>query len=240
MSACLLCTAGTVLCAILCEGVLPFSGYVRQWHVAMYYRQFLFLEALQHSKPHSMTDDVIYLKMYQILRWGLQIVTECNTFCVKNVRLCWFSIFDRFCRTKSCPGGSTENQRLHFRLELLREIAGLSVLQCLASRTPFTNVEDLNTLITVYSSCSCECLISEVSKMLPFVWHHYCKTFFEWNRIFKKVIILKKSVKRWTIISESCVGFVVIFCFIICIPMCLVFLISLVSFLSWRDVILFF
>lgn len=55
-------------------------------------------------------------------------------------------------------------------LEFLREIAGLSVLQRLQLvelATPCTNIEDLKTLITVYSSCSRECLISEVSKILP-------------------------------------------------------------------------
>lgn len=62
----------------------------------------------------------------------------------------------------SCPEGSC--------LEFLREIAGLSVLQPLQLvelATPCTNIEDLKTLITVYSSCSRECLISEVSKILP-------------------------------------------------------------------------
>lgn len=40
---------------------------------------------------------------------------------------------------------------------------------------------------------------------------------------------------------ESCVGFVVIFCFLFFLYYVLLyFLISLVSFLSWRDVILFF
>lgn len=38
---------------------------------------------------------------------------------------------------------------------------------------------------------------------------------------------------------ESCVGFVVIFCFLFFLMYCY-FLISLVSFLSWRDVILYF
>lgn len=55
-------------------------------------------------------------------------------------------------------------------MEFLREIAGLSVLQRLQLvelATPCTNIEDLKTLITVYSSCSRECLISEVSKILP-------------------------------------------------------------------------
>lgn len=55
-------------------------------------------------------------------------------------------------------------------LEFLRETAGLSVLQRLQLvelATPCTNIEDLKTLITVYSSCSRECLISEVSKILP-------------------------------------------------------------------------
>lgn len=39
---------------------------------------------------------------------------------------------------------------------------------------------------------------------------------------------------------QSFVGFVVIFCFLFFLIMYCYFLISLVSFLSWRDVILFF
>lgn len=56
--------------------------------------------------------------------------------------------FSNFCGLKKiCPGGRTCDLHLHFRLESLREIAGLSVLQVsavsLAGKTPCTNIEDL-------------------------------------------------------------------------------------------------
>lgn len=115
--------------------------------VAMYYCTFS--KALQHLAARQI---MLFSNVYNVPniqpthrgqlsadmmtdRWHLQIVTKCNTLCVESVRhadLKGFSILYSFCRPIRCPEGSTEDLHLHFRLGLLlREIAGLSVLQCL-------------------------------------------------------------------------------------------------------------
>lgn len=90
---------------------------------------------------------------------------------LKESACIFFFFFFSFRGPPTCPRGSAGVPHLHFSF---RDTQGDSWALCptvsavsLASETPCTNIEDLKTLITVYSKCCCECLISEVSKILP-------------------------------------------------------------------------
>lgn len=73
-------------------------------------------------------------------------------------------------KVKVCFESSSVGLQLKFSSKLLREIAWLSVLYSVfnqSSKTPCTKIKDLKTLITVYSTCFCECLNTDESKISP-------------------------------------------------------------------------